>query len=208
MSKRTSLFRFTLIVLLAGAGLVLIRALLPSGANADWNQGLAAYERGDYATALRAWQPLAEQGIAMAQHNLGLMYREAKGVSKDDKTAAEWYERAAEQGYANAQSNLGALYYAGRGVPQDDKIALQWFRRAAEQGLAIAQSSLGGMHATGKGVPQDYVHAHMWADIAASGGDKNAVELRNLIEQEMTPSQIAEAQKLARECVRKAYRDC
>ena len=60
MSKRTSLFRLILIVLLAGAGLVLIRAWLPSGANADWNKGLAAYERGDYATALRAWQPLAE----------------------------------------------------------------------------------------------------------------------------------------------------
>ena len=136
------------------------------------------------------------------------MYAQGQGVPQDYKAAVQWYRRAAEQGDATAQANLGALYYEGRGVPQDNKIALQWFRRAAEQGLAIAQVSLGGMHATGKGVPQDYVQAHMWADIAASGGDKNAVALLNFIEEEMTPSQIAEAQKLARECVRKAYKDC
>ena len=64
------------------------------------------------------------------------------------------------------------------------------------------------MYYEGKGVPQDYVYAHMWANIAASGGQKNAVKFRNLVEEEMTPSQIAEAQKLARECVRKAYKDC
>ena len=85
---------------------------------------------------------------------------------------------------------------------------MQWYRRAAEQGDAAAQYKLGLMHGLGKGVPKGYVHAHMWANIAASGGDKNVVELRNLIEEGMTPSQIAEAQKLARECVRKAYRDC
>ena len=159
MLKRTALFRLTLIVLLGGA-------------NADWNKGLAAYERGDYATALREWQPLAEQGIAKAQHNLGMMYAQ------------------------------------GQGVPQDDKAAVQWFRRAAEQGDANGHFTLAGIYYFGEGVPQDYVHAHMWADIAASGGDKNAVALLNLIEQEMTPSQITEAQKLARECVRRAYRDC
>ena len=249
MSKRTSLFRLTLIVLLAGAGLVLTRALLLSGASADWNKGLAAYERGDHATALGAWQPLAEQGIAMAQHNLGLMYREAKGVSKDDKMAAEWYERAAEQGYADAQNNLGLMYHAGEGVAQDYKTAMQWFRRAAEQGQddarnslgamyaqgqgvpqdykaaaewyrraaeqghAGAQNNLGGMYYTGKGMAEDYVYAHMWVHIAVSGGEKDSDKLRSFIlqkaiEEEMTPSQIAEAQALARECVRKAYKDC
>ena len=100
------------------------------------------------------------------------------------------------------------MYVEGKGVPQDDKVAAQWFRRAAEQGHALAQTRLGGMYAQGQGVLRDYVHAHMWANIAASSGDKNAVELRNFIEKEMTPSQITEAQKLARECVRKAYRDC
>ena len=150
-------------MLLGGAGL---------SANADFDEGLAAYKKGDYATALREWQPLAEQGDA------------------------------------NAQFNMGVLYYTGRGVPQDYKTAAQWLRRAAKQGRTDAQAILGEMYASGEGVSQDYIHAHMWADIAAAGGEKNAVEFRNLYRKKMTSSQIAEAQKLARECVRKAYRDC
>ena len=93
-------------------------------------------------------------------------------------------------------------------MPQDYKTAVQWYRRAAEQGSAKAQGGLGGMYVEGKGVLKDYVHAHMWVNISASGGYKIAVEVRDLVEKQMTPSQIAEAQKLARECVRKAYRDC
>ena len=91
-------------------------------------------------------------------------------------------------------------------------MATQWFRRAAEQGHAKAQVSLGGMYSLGKGVPENYVYAYMWVSIAASFGNKYVVELRNLlrnlVKEGMTPSQIAEAQKLARECVRKAYKDC
>ena len=122
--------------------------------------------------------------------------------------AVQWYRHAAEQGNAEAQSNLGVMYAKGEGVPQDYKMAVQWYRRAAEQGNASAQFNLGVSYAEGEGVPQDYVHAHMWTNIAASGGDKNAVKARNLVGELMTPSQIAEAQELARECVRKAYRDC
>ena len=199
MPKRTCIFRLILAALLAGAGL---------GAQADFADGFAAYERGDYATALREWQPLAEQGDAVAQFNLGLMYDKGEGVPQDDKAAVQWYRRAAEQGHADAQNNLGVMHANGEGVPQDDQAAVQWFRRAAEQGLPAAQAKLGGMYAIGRGVPQDDVYAHMWANIAASGGDKNAIELRNLIAEAVTPFQITEAQKLARECIRKAYKDC
>ena len=202
-SKLTALFRLTFAVLLAGVGL---------GANADFNEGIAAYERGDYATALRAWQPLAEQGDAEAQSMLGQMYDEGEGVPQDYEAAAQWYRRAAERGDAEAQFNLGVMYYDGERVLQDYKAAIQWFRRAAEQGHAKAQVSLGGMYSLGKGVPENYVYAYMWVSIAASFGNKYVVELRNLlrnlVKEGMTPSQIAEAQKLARECVRKAYKDC
>ena len=191
--------RLILALLLGGAGL---------NANADLAEGFAAYERGDYATALREWQPLAEQGDAAAQLTLGGMYRKGEGVPQDDKAAAQWYRRAAEQGVAVAQANLGMMYDKGQGVPQDHKAAAQWFRRAAEQGYAYAQGSLALMYAQGKGVPQNYVYAHMWLNIAASHGNKTAVKGRNLVAEKMTPSQITEAQKLARECVRKAYRDC
>jgi TPR repeat protein len=76
--------------------------------------------------------------------------------------------------------------------------AASWFRKAAEQGEADAQGHLGAMYAQGQGVPQDYVTAHMWLDLAAASGDKNAV-IRDMIAAQMTPEQIAEAQKLARQ---------
>ena len=199
MPRRAALSRLTLALLLAGAGLIV---------NADFDEGSDAYEKGDYATALREWQPLAEQGDSNAQYNLGVMYAKGEGVLQDYKAAAQWYRRAAEQGNAVAQFNLGVMYDQGKGVPQDDKAAVQWYRRAAEQGDSYAQYNLGLMYAQGQGVPQDDVYGHMWTNIAASGGAKNAVEFRNLVEKLMTRSQIAEAQKRARECVRKAYRDC
>ena len=100
--------------------LVLIVALgLMRPVWADFQDGLAAYERGDYATALREFRPLAEQGYAGAQHNLALMYYSGHGVPQDYGEARRWYRRAAEQGDANAQFNLGFMYYSGHGVPQD-----------------------------------------------------------------------------------------
>ena len=92
---------------------------------------------------------------------------------------------------------------------------LDMVRRAAEQGYALAQSGLGLMYATGEGVPEDAVYAYMWANIAASGSgevkEKNRLlrdHVLNLVEQKMTSSQLARARKLARECVRKQYKDC
>ena len=85
---------------------------------------------------------------------------------------------------------------------------MKWWRLAAEQGNATAQSNLGWMYLRGDGVPQDNAYAHMWWNIAASSGDKDAVKNRGVVAKRMIPSQIAEAQKLARECVRKKYKGC
>jgi len=93
--------------------------------SADFQKGWDAYTIGDYATALREWKPLAEQGNANAQYNLGLMYQKGDGVPQDDKTALKWYRLAAEQGNASAQYNLGAMYYKGEGVPQDNWIGME-----------------------------------------------------------------------------------
>ena len=129
---------------------------------------MAADQRGDYATALREWRPLAEQG------------------------------------YGDAQFNLGNMYRKGLGVPQDYAEAVNWFRKAAEQGYGDAQFNLGSMYENGEGVPQDYALAHMWFNLAASrsspGEDRDkAVENRDIVAKRMTPAQIFEAQKLARE---------
>ena len=80
---------------------------------------VAAYNRGDYATAQRLVQPLAAQGYASAQYNLGLMYANGRGVVQDYTEAMKWYRLAAVQGAASAQYNLGLKYYFGEGVVQD-----------------------------------------------------------------------------------------
>jgi TPR repeat protein len=78
----------------------------------------AAYRRGDYATAYRLYRPLAE-GWVDAQFYMGLMYDLGQGVPQDYTEAMKWYRKAADQGYATAQHNLGILYDFGRGVRQD-----------------------------------------------------------------------------------------
>jgi TPR repeat protein len=143
--------------------MVLPLLLLAHGvASGGINGARAAYNQGDYGTALQEWRPQAEQGDAGAQLNLGYMY-----------------------------SN-------GYGVPQDHKEAIKWYRRAAEQGSDRAQYNLGLMYDGGYGVPQDYVQAHMWYNIA---GAAVAVSYRDFVALEMTPAQVARAQKLAREWV-------
>ena len=102
--------------------------------SAGFQKGLDAYNKRDYATALREWTPLAEQGLADAQYNLGVMYRDGQGVPRDHKTAVKWLKLAAEQGDANAQLNLGLMYGDGAGVIQDNVYAHMWGNIAASNG--------------------------------------------------------------------------
>ncbi len=133
-----------------------------------FQKGLDAYNAGDYATALREWRDLAEQGVAEAQYFLaGLYAKKGQGVTQDDAEAVKWYRLAAEQGHANAQFALGAHYWLGSGVPLD------------------------------------YVLSYMWFNIAAASGTANASQGRGIVARKMTPAQIAEAQKLAREWMEK-----
>ena len=76
------------------------------GESADFWKGLRSYATGDYASALREWVPLAEQGNVEAQYQLGLMYDEGQGVLKDHKTAMKWYKLAADQGHEGARHTL------------------------------------------------------------------------------------------------------
>ena len=100
------------------------------------------------------------------------------------------------------------MYDNGQGVSQDYKTAAKWYALAAEQGHAEAQLVLGAMYYGGYGVSQDYITAHVWANIAAVNGSEMAPELRNAIAKEMTPAQIHAAQKRAKGCVPKNYKDC
>jgi len=108
---------------------------------ADYQTGLDAGQTGDFATALREWRPLAEQGDAEAQYNLGIMYDSGTGVAQDDVEAVRLHRLAAEQGEAFAQFNLGVMYYLGQGVIQDNVYAHMWFNIAASTGGEDAVSN-------------------------------------------------------------------
>ena len=183
---------------------VVLAAIIAMGvggvAAADpFNDAEAAYIRRDYATAMRLLRPLADQGDPFAQFKLGIMYDLGRGVTQDYAAAVKWFGLAADQGDPFAQSSLGFMYGLGRGVTQDYAAAVKWYRMAADHGDPDAQNNLGAMHAEGKGVTQDYVQAHKWFNLAATTGDADAVKARDMVAAKMTPAQIAEAQKLARE---------
>jgi TPR repeat protein len=151
------------------ANSVLALGLFGSATAGSLEDSRSAYQRGEYATAMRLSRPLAECGNA------------------------------------EAQTALGDMYVNGEGVPQDFAEAVAWYRKAAKQGHAFAQGDLGLMYAEGEGVPQDFVQAHLWLTLAVehSGDDKfahdAAVKYRDFIAAEMTPYQIADALRLARE---------
>jgi uncharacterized protein len=179
-----------------------------AGVAQDFNAGLAAAQAGDFATALKEWQPLAAQGEARAQYNLGLMYDNGHGVSQDYASAFAWYKLAAVQGEARAQYNLGVMYENGDGASQDYAEAAGWYRRAAVQGEARAQYNLGLMYYNGHGVPQDYASAHMWFNIAAANGAGSAARNRDIVGGKMNAPDISEAQRRARVCINSGYREC
>lgn len=169
--------------MLAAVGLCC--ALSPGVALAGYAEALSAYDKKDFATALREFELIATQGDAKAQHNLGVMYERGEGVKQDYKAAAKWYRLAADQGVAASQYNLGKLFdtqglphgvpqlvndalrAASVGMPQDYTEAVKWYRLAADRGYGPAQGSLGLMYADGRGVPQDDREAVKWFRLAA-----------------------------------------
>jgi hypothetical protein len=177
------------------------------------NDGLRSYGRKDFAAAMELLRPLAEKGDPVAEFMLGNMYDNGHGVPQDDAAAMAWYRKAAGQGSKGAAAGLGRMYETGRGVPVDDAAAATWYRTAADQGVSAAQFNLGNLCASGRGVPQDYVEAYKWLDLAATGfvawaKEKFdlAIASRDAVALKMTPAQIAEAQRLARDWVPKPER--
>ena len=135
------------------------------------------------------------------------MYHVGWGVVQDNVEAMRWFKLAATQGLAGAQLNLGIMYNNGDGVVQDYAEAARWYKLAAVQGDVSAQIYLGAGYATGEGVMQDYVRAHMWYNLSAVK-NSSAAGFRDIIAKKMTSQQIAEAQKLARECQARNFKNC
>jgi len=147
---------------------------LGTAAWADFQSAFDAYRAKNYSKAFREFTPLAEQGDAVAQLYLGLMYEGAKGTAKDNVKAAKWHRRAAEQGIAQSQDSLGMMYATGAGVTKDPGEALRWFQKAANQGFAEAQFHLFLAYDRGLGAAPNQMEAVKWARKAAIQGHARA----------------------------------
>ncbi len=143
-------------------------------AGADFEVGKAAFEKGDYQTALREWQPLADQGLPFAAYNVALLYARGSGVKADPAEAAKYYRIAAEKGIPEAQYNLGLLYSTGSGVPKDETQAAEWFTKAAQKGDSKAADSVGELYESSKGALHDFAQAEKWYRKSAEAGNADA----------------------------------
>ena len=133
MSARALVSRTALALCLAAAG---------SPARADFDAGLAAFGRGQFAAAHASWLPCARDGDPRCQHGLAVLLDEGALGRPDPVAAVDWLRRAAAQDFPDAQMRLGFLLATGRpGVPQDPVEAWVWFARAAAQGVPQAAAS-------------------------------------------------------------------
>jgi TPR repeat protein len=153
----------------------------------------------DTGRAIEWYTKAAEQGLAEAQFRLGTLYLFDKRIPKDPAKAVDWFTKAATKGHIEAQGILGFIYHSGNEVPEDATKAAEWYTKSAEQGNPFAQVNLGVMYIAGKGVLKDTVRAHFWWNIANTSPNPVFHRDLTLLENGMTPAQIAEAQAMARE---------
>lgn len=125
--------------------ILLLCITFSASATAGLKEGQAAFNKKDYKTAIKEWEPLARQGNVYAQRMMGMFYLLGLKVEQDDKKAFFWYYKAAKQGDADSEAHVGAAYQYGDGVAQNDDLAIQWYRKAAAQGNDIAKSNLAMM---------------------------------------------------------------
>ena len=179
------------------AGLLLIS--IAGNASADGVAGFEAYEKGDYATALKEFLPLAEAGQTSAEAAVGQMYFEGKGMAPDPKQAARWLEPAASKGNARAQYLLGKLYLSGEGVAAPDPVkAAALTKAAADQLLVEAQVDTCAFYYQGVGVPKDLVQAYLYANLAAQQGSQDGTAILTLLSQDMKPEDVAKGDAAVR----------
>ncbi|MFZ1625854.1 MAG: tetratricopeptide repeat protein [Gammaproteobacteria bacterium] len=150
--------------------------------------------KSDPAQAAYWYRQAADQGDAAAQVRLGQLYEQGIGVEQDVNEALGWYTAAADQGGAADQANVGDFYESGPGI-RSDKAAVHYYRLAAAHGYRDAQADLGRMYELGKGVAADPAQAYRWYARAAAQGDTVSAKNRDRMRRELSPAQIAEAER-------------
>jgi len=176
---------------------VFCTALLALPAKADVNEGLALFERGQFDEAAVALAPSADAGDPGAQYMLGIMYLHGMAVPVEKDAGPRLIKASAEQGHLPAQSELARMYRTGDGVEQDFEKMMHWYERAAEQGDVGAQLFVADGYAYGLGVPQNAVEAYKWYEIAIQYWGPLAVRAREVVAENMTADEIAEAVRRA-----------
>lgn len=160
-------------------------------------QGIAGYQKGDYANAFNEWRQPARDGDVRAQYGMGLVAYHGSENFKNFMRAAHWFHKAASQDYGPAQYYLGRLYDRGQGVRRNSEKALRWYRRAAKQGETRAQLRLGVIFIKGDGVVRDDRQAHMWFNLAAESGNAMARKYRDRIARRLEQGDLQAARQMA-----------
>ena len=153
----------------------------------------------DIIQAARWYQKAALQGEQSAYYHLGEIYYQAEEFEE----AKKWLLKAAEQGVLEAQKKLGYMYYQGEGSSQRFTDAFKWSLKAAEQGDAEAQNNVALMYFKGEGVRKDYVLSYQWVSLSAAQDNAEAIKARDFFASKLSPSQIAEGERLAQEWLEK-----
>lgn len=185
--------------------------LIPGAVFAGFEEGVDAFNKGNYHQAAREWQPLAARGDADAARNLAGLYHQGLGVKTDHIIARRWYKLAASKCNATAQNNLGLLLLNGQGGEKDLVAAFRLFEASAQQGLhadADGMWNLVGMYANGLGTQQNIVEAYKWAVLylqftTNQTGKKEAAAWMPHLEGVITASQKTEAVRRAKVFERK-----
>jgi TPR repeat protein len=125
-------------------------------------EALIPYAQRDYGRAMALLTPLADQGNAVAQLKLGIIFSRGKAGSPDHVAALGWFTKAAEQGQVEAQFELGRIYRDGLGTRVDGNAAVSWLERAAAKGAPHAFNALGELYLGHQNVPQDFAVARSW----------------------------------------------
>jgi len=169
--------------------------LLGATAKADYEDGVEAAFAGDFDTAFKEFSIAAQEGLSLAQYNLGILYFTGQGVEQDFNAAFEWTKRAAEQGHLNAQFNLGSLYLDGQGTQVSVLDGINWFTKAAKNGHANSAYTLAKMYQDGDFVSSDPVQAHAWAAQSEINEHPEASSLKEEIEKNLSAEEIRQARR-------------
>ncbi len=171
---------------------LVLGALLPilsqpaAGQSSDIERAVAAYNSGDYATAIALFEPNAHQGNRDAQYAMGVAYYEGNGVNRDLDEALTWFRKAADSGHPTAMFNLGVAHWQGRGVEKSFAKAVDWWERAAELSDIPSQYNLGLAYYRGTGAEKDLGKAREWLSKAAAQGHADAKRVLAMMDEAST----------------------